>query len=543
MVAIVLLNTLPSQVESDFIFKACTHSNFMPTNTSVFGLHSALPGAIYHEPTLFVDGVPRWKVLLAILAPLIMLQVLSMIYWSKIHPLSKIPGHWAISSSSLWIRWQRWNGRLSFKADALLTKYGPIVRISPSMVLVNDHEAVEKIFVRKDLDTAPTSIRALRVGGHDWTVTYPQHPIARQRRHPVMIATTTKNMKIWHQTFVTNNDDMIQNLTKSRGTKSEDIVHHLRICTLKNSQVIMGGAGVNLDPGDFPHVVGEYNFLVVWRLCLPAWIFSWLEYGPFAHARFRMKSSNLLYDLGAEICRQAEINIDPKNPDSAPNVFKLFTDEEAKYPTQSWKRSEINAEMAGQVLAATETTSSALAFIFYELAKNPGLLEEVHGALKTVDADGELDSLKLLDACIKEGLRFRPPVALTGSRLVPKGGISILGYHLPEGTVITTQSLSMSRQRPDLFPDCDVFNPQRWLDDINGAEKRRLLVPFGIGARRCPGGNMALYQMRLILAATIRAFKIAVAPETTPNKMEPFEANGYRSRHDRCDLIFTPRAA
>jgi hypothetical protein len=76
-----------------------------------------------------------------------------------------------------------------------MTKYGPIVRIAPNLVILNDAEAVEKIFVRKDLDTSPTAIRALRVGGHDWTVTYPQHLIARQRRHPVMIATTTKNSK------------------------------------------------------------------------------------------------------------------------------------------------------------------------------------------------------------------------------------------------------------------------------------------------------------------------------------------------------------
>lgn len=77
-----------------------------------------------------------------------------------------------------------------------MSKYGPIVRIAPNLVILSDPEAVEKVFVRKDLDTSPTSIRALRVGGHDWTVTYPQHDIARQRRHSVMIATTTKNLKI-----------------------------------------------------------------------------------------------------------------------------------------------------------------------------------------------------------------------------------------------------------------------------------------------------------------------------------------------------------
>lgn len=196
-----------------------------------------------------------------------------------------------------------------------------------------------------------------------------------------------------------------------------------------------------------------------------------------------------------------------------------------------------------QVLAATETTSSALAFIYYELAKNQSLQQDLYHELCAHEGFEELDSLKFLDACIKEGLRFRPPVALTGSRLVPGEGMNVLGYFLPAGTVVTTQSLSISRQRPDLFPDFNSYNPRRWLDGEASAEKRRLLVPFGIGARRCPGGNMATYQMRLILTATFRTFKIILAPETTPETMAPFEANGYRSRHDRCDLIFTSRAA
>jgi len=150
-----------------------------------------------------------------------------------------------------------------------MTNYGPIVRISPNLVIPNDAEAVGRIFVRKDLDRSPKPIRALRVGGHNWTLTYPQHPIARQRHHPVMISTTTKNLTLRHQTFVAHIENMVREFAKSGGEKSEDIVYHLRICTLKTSQLIMGGSTVDLDVTNSPRVVGEYNFLVVWRLCLP----------------------------------------------------------------------------------------------------------------------------------------------------------------------------------------------------------------------------------------------------------------------------------
>lgn len=490
------------------------------------------------ERVLLSPGLGPVYALLSLGVALLFVEGFKMIYFTKFHVLKKIPGPWFPASSSLWIRWQRWHGRLSFTADSLLTKYGPVVRISPNMVLVNDSAALQSVFTRQDLDTAPRAIRALRIGGHEWTVTYPQNNIARERRRPVMMATTTKALRYWHPIFEDNVNNMVKNMGSSGGNKSEDIVYHLRVATLLNSQVVMAGSQAKIDPGNFPHIVGEYNFLVVWRLCLPSWLFEWFKFGPLPHARFRVRSSDKLYNLGEEICRQAEL-ADPADHDDVPTVYRLLMEKQEK--GIKWTHTEISAEMAGQVLAATETTSSALAFIFYELAKNPSLLASVYEELQTTTGNDNLDSLKLLGACISEGLRFRPPVALTGSRVAPKGGLNISGYYIPEGTVVTTQSLSMSRQRPDLFPNYDVFDPTRWLDEEHLTERRRMSAPFGVGARRCPGGNMAIYQMRLILAAVIREFDIAVAPETTPESMTPFEANGFRSRYDECYLIFTPR--
>ncbi|EEB98653.1 hypothetical protein MPER_01802, partial [Moniliophthora perniciosa FA553] len=174
-----------------------------------------------------------------------------------------------------------------------------------------------------DLDTAPRAVRALRIGGHEWTVTYPQNAVARERRRPVMVATTNAAMRYWQPIFEANIAKMIGNLSSSQGNKSEDIVHHLRVATLLNSEVVMAGSHAKIEPGNFPHIVGEYNFLVVWRLCLPEWLFSWMKLGPFSHSRLRVRSSDLLFQLGDEICRQAEQS-DPADRDGLPTVYQLL---------------------------------------------------------------------------------------------------------------------------------------------------------------------------------------------------------------------------
>ncbi|KIM92957.1 hypothetical protein OIDMADRAFT_149907 [Oidiodendron maius Zn] len=285
----------------------------------------------------------------------------------------------------------RWHGKLSFTADDLLWQYGPIVRISPNIVLVNDYQALNSIFSRKDLNTAPKAIRALQVGGHDWTVTYPQNHIARERRLPVMTATTTKNLKYLLPIFEDNITDIVKNLSSLHGTKSEDIFHHLRINTLRNSQVVMGGSGVKLDHSIFPHVVGEYNFLVVWRLCLPEWLFSWRKFGPFSCPPFRVRSSDLLFKLGGDLCKQPETTSDPIDHDDAPTVYRLFTTKDEKNKGVNWTHAGISAEVSGQILVATETTSSALVFIFYELAKSPGLIEKLYQELQAIDGYNNIE--------------------------------------------------------------------------------------------------------------------------------------------------------
>lgn len=68
-----------------------------------------------------------------------------------------------------------------------------------------------------------------------------------------------------------------------------------------------------------------------------------------------------------------------------------------------------------------------------------------------------------------------------------------------------------AQRHPDNWTgtDPDVWDPQRWLDDINGGAKHLFAFgPFGNGPRRCVGERLALGETRLILASLLRKYDI-----------------------------------
>jgi hypothetical protein len=79
-------------------------------------------------------------------------------------------------------------------------------------------------------------------------------------------------------------------------------------------------------------------------------------------------------------------------------------------------------------------------------------------------------------------------------RLVPPGGRSIDGFHLPEKTIVSCQAHSVHRINTEVFPNPDKFHPDRWLEAEGDADRRRLLFAFSNGGRGCVGKQYVVTQ-------------------------------------------------
>ncbi|CAN8187941.1 unnamed protein product [Coccothraustes coccothraustes] len=169
---------------------------------------------------------------------------------------------------------------------------------------------------------------------------------------------------------------------------------------------------------------------------------------------------------------------------------------------------DIRASVTEMMAGGVDTTSMTLQWAMLELARAPGVQEqlraEVLAAKREAGGDREkmLKSTRLLKAAIKETLRLHP-VAVTLQRYTTHEVI-LQDYRIPPGTLVQVGLYAMGRD-PAVFPRPERFRPQRWLE---AGPKPFLGLGFGFGPRQCLGRRIAELEMQLFLMHVLENFKI-----------------------------------
>jgi cytochrome P450 family 135 len=159
---------------------------------------------------------------------------------------------------------------------------------------------------------------------------------------------------------------------------------------------------------------------------------------------------------------------------------------------------EIRDELLTLLVAGHETTANALSWAVERLARHPDKLRrlkrEVQGGENTY-----------LDAVVTETLRLRPVISLVARRL--REPVQIGQWHLPAGITVTP-SIFLVHRRPDIYPNPESFEPERFLERPPGTYT---WIPFGGGVRRCLGGAFAQFEMGVVLSELVQRWGIEPA--------------------------------
>ncbi|XP_071657082.1 steroid 21-hydroxylase isoform X2 [Patagioenas fasciata] len=160
-------------------------------------------------------------------------------------------------------------------------------------------------------------------------------------------------------------------------------------------------------------------------------------------------------------------------------------------------------------IGGTETTAAALgwavAFLLHRPELQPQLRSELTVALGPTGtpAPGDASRLPLLQAVVTETLRLRPPAPLGLPHRAARH-TSVAGVPVPAGSILVPNLLA-AQTDPDTWHDPEAFLPERFL--APGAPVRALL-PFGCGARACPGEGVARAELFVFLGHILRDFRL-----------------------------------
>ncbi|KKZ14414.1 MAG: hypothetical protein TH68_04920 [Candidatus Synechococcus spongiarum 142] len=168
------------------------------------------------------------------------------------------------------------------------------------------------------------------------------------------------------------------------------------------------------------------------------------------------------------------------------------------------------------LLAGEDTTSYTISWIIYYFTKFPEafvrIRREVDALIAPAAALDKLEQatqLPFLDAFCNEVMRLKP--VAPHMALETLEDTEMLGYRIPKGTKLFVL-LRYAATREEHFAGGDCFDPERWLPRPTGHGKQphhtQAFAPFGAGPRICPGRNLAMLEIRAVLAMLCRNFDL-----------------------------------
>ena len=175
---------------------------------------------------------------------------------------------------------------------------------------------------------------------------------------------------------------------------------------------------------------------------------------------------------------------------------------------------QIRDEVMTLLFAGHDTTTSTVAFLFYELARHPHVLARLQAEQET-ELGGALPEpaqltgagLPYLEMVLDETLRLYPPAWIGPRRSVAP---CELHNHTIPGNAFVNYCSWASHRLPDVFPEPHAFRPERFTPKAKAALPRGAYVPFGGGSRTCIGMRFGQLEVRTIATLILARFTLAL---------------------------------
>ncbi|KAH8688960.1 cytochrome P450 [Talaromyces proteolyticus] len=474
----------------------------------------------------------NWNLALVGLYGLLGWLVTRTIYRLYFHPLHKIPGPRLAAATHIVEFYYDVvkGGKYIWEIERMHAKYGPIVRINPRQIHINDPEFYEQIYAgsksTRDKDTSypPRLSASLSVIS---TIPHNHHRLRRSVMN-----------RFFSKQSVVNLEPIIQDKTDKLADHFE--AAHQRGTVLKMEYAFSAltadvithycyGTSYRYLEDQFPendlrdafgglfllnHILYFFPPVSKFLNNVPPKVMQFIDPKSSVMAFVRGR----LYKQSVETLQQPKVTSNKQRE----TIFDALLD--PSLPPSEKTVERLTEEGFILLGAGSETTANTMALAAYHLTKNKLVLEKLRAELKQVMPSpksspcwSDLEQLPYLTAVINETLRL----AIGGSwrlpRVSPNEALVYENYVIPAGTPMITASYFV-HMNPIIFPNPEKFDPDRWIRAHESGERlSRFIVSFSKGTRQCIGINMAYAELYLVIARIVRQFDLELCETTEEN--------------------------
>ncbi|PFH48807.1 hypothetical protein AMATHDRAFT_49202 [Amanita thiersii Skay4041] len=275
----------------------------------------------------------------------------------------------------------------------------------------------------------------------------------------------------------------------------------------------------------FSQAVVFGNFLVDYFPVLK-YIPSWMPGAGFKKKAEEWRKGNTYIEYAAfNLTKEAMANGTERPSIASTMLRSLLTGGDTAKEAETIARQTLATAYVG----ANDTTLATIQSFFLAMAMFPEVQRKAQEEIDNVIGASQLpdftdrSSLPYTDAVVKEAFRWQPVVPLgafipsiieltclesayrIGTPHMTTQDDEYEGYFIPRGTVVMGNAWAILHDK-DMFPDPEVFRPERFLSDTTNLKV--LDTAFGFGRRVCPGRFFGDASIFIIVASVLSVFDI-----------------------------------
>ncbi|KAF7679745.1 hypothetical protein GT037_001396 [Alternaria burnsii] len=427
------------------------------------------------------DDQTRWILCILLFGiAALFLKIISLAIRALSGPLRKVPGPLIARWTRFYLSYQILSGNRMQYIHALHQRYGPVVRVSPIEVAINDPAGVRTIQKTSGgfdkgpwyQNTGPGLLGMRDRGIHSRRRRLLAHSLSNSSLVVCEILIRKKidlaMASIGHEAKIKGAADIYKWFSLMATDIIGDLTFGSSFCMLetgKKTQYVLDLQAVMSDV----HKRAELSPFLDILSCFPI--------GPAKQAQVRLAR---IVEYGRQSIARLLMDVETGTLETPVFFDKVLNSAATK---DGITRQELEEEAAEFMITGTDTTSNTLTYLIWAVLKHPGVrirLEEEIATLPDDYTDTDLAKASYLNCVIKESLRLYGTASGSHERSIPPGGWDICGYHLPDQAVVSIAAYSLHR-RADIFRNPLKFQPDRWLNPTQNMQE--CYIPFGGGPR------------------------------------------------------------